>query len=304
VGTGKTHLLEGIYAGLRKAHPDWKVTYITSEDFTNRFVQAMRHDKLAGFRRQFRDCDVLLVDDLHFLATKKATQEEFLHTFDVLLADGRQLVLTCDCHPRLADDFSPELVDRLLGGAVWGLAPPDPDTRLAILRARGRQGDAVAVPDEVLVFLAGQLRGNVRELEGAIQSIRHYSRVTARPIDVPLVREALADLLRHAIRVVQITDVERAVCALLQLDALALRGKSRAWAISHPRMVAMYLGRKHTALSYGDIGTHFGGRNHSTVVAAEKKVRQWLEGNAELSLGERRIRVRELVERAERDLLR
>ena len=303
VGTGKTHLLEGIYAGVRKAHPDWKPTYITSEEFTNRFVQAMRHDKLAGFRRQFRDCDVLLVDDLHFLATKKATQEEFLHTFDALLADGRQLVLTCDCHPRLADDFSPELVDRLLGGAVWGLAPPDADTRLNILRARARQGDG-PVPEGVLAFLAGQLRGNVRELEGAIQSIRHYARVTGRPIDVALVREALADLLRHAVRVVQAADVDRAVCALLQLGAGALQGKGRAWAISHPRMVAMYLARKHTALSYSDIGSHFGGRNHSTVVAAEKKVRQWLASNAELGLGERRVRVRELVERIERDLLR
>jgi chromosomal replication initiator protein len=304
VGTGKTHLLEGIYAGVRKAHPDWKVTYITSEEFTNRFVQAMRHDKLGGFRKQFRDCDVLLVDDLHFLATKKATQEEFLHTFDALLADGRQLVLTCDTHPRLADDFSPELIDRLLGGAVWGLAPPDADTRLAILRNKARQGDGLPIPDGVLTFLAGQLRGNVRELEGSIQSIRHYARVTGRPIDVALVREALADLLRHAVRVVQVTDVDRAVCALLNLGAGTLQGKSRAWAISHPRMVAMFLARKHTTLSYADIGSHFGGRNHSTVVAAEKKVRQWLADNAELALGERRIRVRELVERLERDLLR
>jgi chromosomal replication initiator protein len=304
VGTGKTHLLEGIYAGVRKRHPDWRITYITSEDFTNRFVQAMRHDKLGAFRKQFRDCDVLLVDDLHFLATKKATQEEFLHTFDSLLSDGRQAVLTCDCHPRLADDFSPELVDRLLGGAVWGLAPPDPDTRLAILRARARLGEAMPIPDTVLVFLAGQLRGNVRELEGAIQSIRHYARVTGRPIDVPLVREALADLLRHAVRVVQVADVDRAVCALLHLTPGTLQGKGRAWAISHPRMVAMYLARKHTALSYADIGSHFGGRNHSTVVAAEKKVRQWLADNAELALGERRVRVRELVERLERDLLR
>jgi chromosomal replication initiator protein len=304
VGTGKTHLLEGIYAGVRKAHPDWKVTCITSEEFTNRFVQAMRFDKLGGFRKQFRDCDVLLVDDLHFLATKKATQEEFLHTFDALLADGRQLVLTCDCHPRLADDFSPELADRLLGGAVWALAPPDPDTRLAILRARARQGEGPAIPDEVLVFLAGQLRGNVRELEGAVQSVRHYARVTGRPVDVGLVREALADLLRHAVRVVQVADVDRVVCTLLQMQPGSLQGKSRTWAISHPRMVAMYLARKHTALSYSDIGSHFGGRNHSTVVAAEKKVRGWLAENAELALGQRRIRVRELVERAERDLLR
>jgi chromosomal replication initiator protein len=304
VGTGKTHLLEGIYAGMRRAHPDWKVTYITSEDFTNRFVQAMRLDKLGGFRKQFRECDVLLVDDLHFLATKKATQEEFLHTFDALLADGRQLVLTCDCHPRLGDDFSPELVDRLLGGAVWSLSPPDADTRLEILRSKSRIQAGPAIADEVLRFLAGQLRGNVRELEGAIQSIRHYARVTARPIDVALVREALADLLRHAVRVVHLEDIDRAVCAVLRLEPGTLQGKGRSWVISHPRMVAMLLARKHTASAYSAIGEYFGGRNHSTVVAAEKKVRQWLQDNAELALGERRIRVRELIERVERDLLR
>jgi chromosomal replication initiator protein len=304
VGTGKTHLLEGVYAALRRAHPDWRVSYVTSEEFTNRFVQAMRHGRLAGFRKQFRDCDVLLVDDLHFLATKKATQEEFLHTFDALVADGRQLVLTCDCHPRLADDFAPELIDRLLGGAVWSLTPPDADTRLAILRAKARPGEAGAVPDEALAFLAGQLRGNVRELEGAIHSVRHYSRVTGRPIDVPLVREAVADLLRHAVRVVQLADVDAAVCAALRLEPGTLQGRGRAWAVSHPRMVAMFLARKHTASSYSDVGRHFGGRNHSTVVAAEKKVRAWLAENAELSLGQRRVRVRELVERAERDLLR
>ena len=128
VGTGKTHLLEGIYAGLRRARPDWRVLYVTSEDFTNRFVQAMRLGKLGAFRKQFRECDALLVDDLHFLASKRATQEEFLHTFDALQADGRQVVVTCDCHPRLADVLLPELTDRLLGGALWGLTPPDADT--------------------------------------------------------------------------------------------------------------------------------------------------------------------------------
>jgi chromosomal replication initiator protein len=304
VGTGKTHLLEGIYAGLRRAHPDWRVCYVTTEDFTNRFVQAMRLGKLASFRRHFRDCDALLVDDLHFLATKRATQEEFLHTFDALLADGRQLVLSCDCHPRLADDFTPELTDRLLGGAVWGLAPPDADTRLALLRAKAARPGEAPLPDDVLRHLAGQLRGNVRELEGALHSIRHFSRVTGRPPDIPLVREALADLLRHAVRVVQLPDVDRSVCQALRLEAGALQSRGRAWAVSHPRMVAMYLARKHTAASYSQIGAHFGGRNHSTAVAAEKKARQWLQDDAELALGGRRIRVREVVERAERDLLR
>jgi len=304
VGTGKTHLLEAIYAGLRRSHPDWRVTFITSEDFTNRFVQAMRLGKLGVFRKQFRECDALLLDDLHFLASKRATQEEFLHTFDTLQADGRQMVLTCDCHPRLADDFSPELTDRLLGGAVWSLLPPDADTRLALLRAKAQSGKERPIGDDVLCFLAAQLRGNVRELEGALHSICHFSRVTGRAIDVLLVREALADLLRHAVRVVQVADVDKAVCQVLRMESGALQSRGRAWAVSQPRMVAMFLARKHTSASYSSIGGHFGQRNHSTAVAAEKKVRQWIQEDAELALGERPIRVRELIERVERALLR
>ena len=226
---------------MRRAHPDWRVLYLTSEDFTNRFVQAMRLNKLSGFRKQFRECDALLLDDLHFLASKKATQTEFLHTFDALQADGRQMVLTGDCHPRLADDFTPELTDRLLGGVVWGLTPPDAGTRLAILQNKSMSKGEKPLPDEVLRFLAGQLRGNVRELEGDLQSIRHFSRVAGRPIDIALVREALADLLRHAVRVVQLADIDRVLCGVLRLEAGALQSKGRAWAVSHPRMAAMYL---------------------------------------------------------------
>jgi chromosomal replication initiator protein len=304
VGTGKTHLLEGVYAGLRRARPDWRVLYVTSEDFTNRFVQAMRLGKLGGFRKHFREADALLVDDLHFLARKRATQEEFMHTFDALLADGRQMVLTCDCHPRLADDFAPELTDRLLGGAVWGLTPPDAETRLDILRAKAGQAKGCPLNEEALGFIASQLRGNVRELEGAVHSVRHYAKVTGRKIDVALVREALADLLRHSIRLVKLPDVDGAVCTVLRLETGALQAKDRAWSVSHPRMVAMYLARKHTGASYSDIGGHFGGRNHSTAVAAEKKVREWLKEDAELALGERRLRVKEIVERVERELSR
>jgi chromosomal replication initiator protein len=303
VGTGKTHLLEGIYAGLRRGRPDWRVLYVTAEDFTNRFVQALFHGKLAGFRKHFRDCDALLLDDLHFLARKRASHEEFLHTLDALQADGRQVVVTCDCHPKLADVFLPELTDRLLGGALWGLAPPNAETRLEILRAKAARGEA-ALPEEVLRFLAEQLRGNVRELEGALHGVRHYARVAGRPIDVGLAREALGDLLRHAVRLVQLADVDAAVCRVLRLEKGALQAKQRAWAVSHPRMVAMYLARKHTAASYGDVGQYFGGRNHSTAVAAEKKVRQWLEEKGELALGERRLRVQEVIELVERELLR
>jgi chromosomal replication initiator protein len=304
VGTGKTHLLEGVYAGIRKAHPDWDVRFVTAEEFTNSFLHAMHAGKLGAFRRRFRECDALLVDDLHFLAAKRATAEEFLHTFDALHAENRQLVVTCDCHPRLADEFTPELADRLLGGAVWGLAPPDAETRLAILRSKAlRLGEPVA-PDIVLHHLADKLRGNVRELEGALHTLRHYSRVAGRPIDLAMANEALADLLRHAVRVVQLADIDAALCRVLKLETGALQAKQRAWAVSHPRMLAMYLARKHTAASYSEIGQHYGGRNHSTAVAAEKKVRRWLRDDGVLCLGERSPKVREVVELVERELLR
>jgi chromosomal replication initiator protein len=304
VGTGKTHLLEGVYAGLRKGRPDWRVCFVTAEDFTNRFVQAMRFGKLGAFRKHFRECDALLVDDLHFLASKRATQEEFQHTFDSLQRDGKQLVLTCDCHPRLADDYAPEMADRLLGGAIWGLSPPDAETRLDLLRAKSARAGEAPMSEPVLRYVADRLRGNVRELEGALHSLRHYSLVSGRPVDLDLAREALADLLRHAVRVVQLTDVDAAVGRVLRLEAGALQSKARTWAVSHPRMLAMYLARKHTAASYSEVGQYFGGRNHSTAVAAEKKVRQWVEADGELHLGERSLRVRAVIELAERELLR
>src|SRR5439155_2661680 len=299
VGTGKTHLLEGIFAGLRKQSADARVVYITAEDFTNRFVQAMRATKLAAFRKHFREVDVLLLDDLHFLASKKATQEEFLHTFDALLSEGRQLVVTCDCHPRLTEDFLPELADRLLGGAVWGLQPPDGATRLDLLRSKAAKASTL-IAEDVLRFLSQQLRGNVRELEGALHSLRHYARVTGKPIDTPLAREALGDLLRHAVRVVRLEDVDAAVCQVLRLPQGTLQSKARAWSVSHPRMLAVFLARKLTAASYGEIGQYFGGRNHSTAVAAEKKVREWLHADGTLALSRQTWRVREVIEMAER----
>jgi len=300
-GTGKTHLLEGIYVGLRKRAGDVKVAFASAEDFMNRFVSAMHQGKAGSFRRQFRDCYALLLDDLTFLAGKRATQVEFLHTFDAVVADGHQVVVTCDCHPRLSDDLMPELVDRLLGGAVWGVLPPDPETRLALLRSKAGAAPPL-VPDDVLQFLGGHLRGNVRELEGAIHSLRHFARVTNRPVTVEAAREALGDLLRHAVRVVHVTDVEAAVCATLKLAANALRSKSKAWAVSHARMLAIFLARKHTSASFGEISQYFGNKTHSTAVAAEKRVRAWLTSNQMVKAGDREWKARDLVERVEREL--
>lgn len=299
VGTGKTHLLEGIYCGLRKKYAGQSVRFVTAEDFTNRFVASMKAGKLGGFRRQFRDCDVLLLDNLHFLTRKKATIEEFKHTFDVLTAAGKQIVVTTDCHPRLAEDLHPEVVDRLLGGAVWGLQPPDAKARLEILR--NKAGDKhPSIPDDVLQHLASRLRGNVRELEGAVNNLRHFAKAENKVIDLALTTDALGDLLRHAARTVSLDDIEDAVCKSLRLKTGALQSSSRNWNVSHPRMVAVYLARKHTSASYSEIGKHFGGRNHSTAVAAEKKVRQWVDEDAEVVGGSKPWRVREIVEAAER----
>jgi chromosomal replication initiator protein len=300
-GTGKTHLLEGIYAGLRKRHPDQKVLFVSAEDFMNRFLGSMHHGKQSGFRKQFRECFALLVDDLTFLAGKKATQVEFLHTFDALVADGCQVVVTCDCHPRLTEDLMPELADRLLGGAVWGVLPPDPETRLALLKAKAA-GPGPTIPADVLQYLASHLRGNVRELEGAVHSLRHFARVAGQPVTKDLTREALGELLRHAVRVVRLTDVDAAVCAALKLPAGSLQSKSKAWAVSHARMVAIYLARKRTAAAFAEISMHFGNRTHSTAVAAEKRVRRWLAANAEVKAGDRTWKARDLVDRIEREL--
>ena len=300
VGTGKTHLLEGIAHGLERHHPDWRVLFVTAEEFTNRFVQAMHQHKLPAFRKQFRGCDALLIDDIGFLAKKNATQEELLHTLDSLQSEHRPIALTTDCHPRLADHFLPELVDRLVGGSAWSLNLPDRATRFEILRGKSaRSGDW---PREVHDFLADNLRGNARELEGAVHSIAHLAKATYRRVDVELAREALGDILRHSVRVVHLDDLEQACCEAFGVTRDFLLSKKRHWVSSYPRMLAMYLARKHTQATFSEVGKHFGGRNHSTVVAAEKKVQQWLRDNITLQLGKCIVPVRDMVEKIERML--
>ena len=301
VGTGKTHLLEGIYAGLRKQHPDLRPVLITAEEFTTRFVQACRFDRQSQFRRQFRECSALLLDDLNFLANKPRSQEELMHTVDALIAEGHQVVLTTDCHPKLADELLPELVDRLQAGATWPLQPPDQATRLDILRKKATHGNP-SIPEAILREMAKNIRGNVRELEGAVISVRHYAKVTGRPVDTAMLREALGDLLRHAVRATTIRNVDEAVCAVLRLNVNALQTKGRSWAVSHPRMVAVYLSRKHTTATYGEISKHFAAKTHSTAVASEKKVRAWLEKKESLVIGDRTWDIAELIERIEREL--
>jgi chromosomal replication initiator protein len=267
---------------MRAAHPGLKVVQLTAEAFTNGFLDAMRTNSLGAFRARYRGAAALIVDDVHFLAAKRATQDEFLHTFNALIAEGAPIILATDQHPRTIAKLTDELATRFLGGMVVKLDAPDPATRRAILKnkalARG-----VDVPEPVLAFVAEHLRSSVRELEGALHSLIAHALLTGRRLDLNLARTALRDTIRHTAQAVALKDVERAVCGLFQIDPEHLKSDGRSHAVAHPRMLAMYLARKHTGAAYSEIGRFFGGRNHSTVISAEKKVASWLQ--AELRNG-------------------
>ncbi len=276
VGLGKTHMLEGIATAMRVAHPGTKIVQVTAESFTNGFLDAMRAGSLGGFRSRYRGVEALIVDDVHFLAAKRATQIEFQHTFDALSREGVPIVLASDSHPRQIAKLTDELATRFLGGMVVKIDAPDPPTRRAILKhkslARG-----VDLPESVIAYVAEHLRSSVRELEGALHSLLAHALLTGKRLDMNLAKAALRDTIRHTSQSVALKDVERAVCALFHIDPEALKSQGRAHAVAHPRMLAMYLARKHAGAAYSEIGRFFGGRNHSTVISAEKKVLGWLK---------------------------
>jgi chromosomal replication initiator protein len=300
-GIGKTHLLEAICVEFGKTLGEASVLCLSAEEFTNQFLHAVHEQRMAGFRRQFRELHALCIDDVHFLAKKKGTQEELLHTFEALRRMGRPVALTAAVHPAQLADFLPELRDRLLGGGVWDIEPPDVDTRRKLLRAKSARLD-LPLPEDVLEYLAGGLRGNVRELEGALHHLHQQARVHRRPVTLELARAATGHLIRGAARPVALGDIELALEKALHLDPRQLRKRSRSRGVSHPRMLAIFLARKHTAASYAEISQHFGSANHTTALAAEKKVRQWLETDASLVLDGRPAPVKDLLERIEREL--
>jgi chromosomal replication initiator protein len=278
VGLGKTHLLEGVSHAFRSLRPGARLVHVTAEAFTNGFLDALRGTKLPSFRANFRKAEALVVDDAHFLAAKRATQDEFLHTFNALIADGVPIILAADQHPRMIARLTDELATRFLGGMVVKLDTPDPSTRKAILKAKAI-ARGVDVPDAVIAYVAENLRASVRELEGALHSLIAHAVLTGRRLDLNLAKAALRDTIRHTATAVALKDVERAVCQLFSVDAETLKSDGRARALSYPRMLAMYLARKHTGCAYSEIGRFFGGRNHSTVISAEKKVLAWLKAD-------------------------
>jgi chromosomal replication initiator protein len=283
VGLGKTHLLEGTALALKQAHPSLHIVLLTAEAFTNGFLEAMRTGTLSGFRSRHRGVGGLLVDDVHFLAAKRATQDEFLHTFNALVDKGAPIVLASDQHPRLISRLSDELVTRFLGGMVVKIESPDLATRRGIIRARA-EARGVNVPETVVAYIAEHLRASIRELEGALHTVIAQAVLTGKRLDLNLAKTALRDTIRHTAAAIALRDIERAVCQLFQISAESLKTDSRTRALAYPRMMAMYLARKHTGAAYSEIGRYFGGRNHSTVISGEKKVQGWLRAEERSAL--------------------
>jgi chromosomal replication initiator protein len=303
-GVGKTHLLEGLYTALRQQTPDGPaILYLSAEDFTNRFLGSLNGNQMNAFRKQFRDAGALLVDKIQFLAGKKSSQEEFLHTLDTLGRLGRPVVVTSDKHPKCFAETMPQLADRLIGGGCWPMDLPDKITRLNMLQAKSEQAK-LPMPRDVMQYLADRMRGNVRELEGILHTVRHYAQVNQQQVTLEVVREAIAGQFPEQGKMTTLPQLEQLVCKQLGLEPSRLHENTRARAVSYPRMLVMYLARQLAGASYNEIARHYGAKSHTTAIAAERKVAKMLADDAPLFANIDRCPVREIIEAVERELYR
>jgi len=284
---GKTHLVEAICRAMRQAKPGASAVYLTAEQFTTGFLQALRGSGLPSFRQKYRGVSVLVIDDLQFFCGKNArcTQLELLYTIDSFLRERRQIVFTSDRPPAELAELGREMCTRLEGGMVCRIDPPEYETRLGILRQMAIRFE-VRLPDDVLALLASRLTAHARELSGAVCRLRAASQAMGRPIDLAMAEEALADLIRPGARLVRLPDIAKAVCETFGLEPRSLQSGRKAKSVSYPRMLAMWLARKHTRAALSEIGQYFGRRSHSTVISAQKRVDAWLAQNAPVELGE------------------
>jgi chromosomal replication initiator protein len=301
-GLGKTHLLQGLCRRFIELHPTKRWMYLTGEEFTNEFLTALRNNKLDAFRRKMRDLDLLVIDDVHFLGGKKATQEEFLHTFNAIEAMGRQVVMASDNHPKLIEEFGESLINRFVSGMVVRIDPPNYATRCEILRALSLRS-GMALSEEVTAWIARRVTQNVRELEGAIIRIGAHVRLSCRDADVSTAQEALGDLDRQLVAPVKPENILQAVCDYFGLEHKDLMSGRRQRTISLARSVAMFLVRKTAKLSFPEIGSRMGKRNHSTVISACRRIERAVNRNEPLvwtsSVGERTEEAAELIQRLE-----
>jgi len=277
-GLGKTHLMQAIGQEILRRQPASRVVYLTCEKFTNEFIDSVRRGDLDKFRRRYRSTDVLLIDDVQFLAGKERSQEEFFHTFNTLLDGRNQVVLTCDRPACEIKNLEPRLVSRFECGLTVELQPPQMETRLAILRKKSLDWK-VRVDESVLIFLAEKIRTNVRRLEGALMRVATFASLAGESVTVDKVEHLLRDLLREeASRQISIDSIQKAVAEHFDVRLADMTSRRRPASIAFPRQVAMYLSRTLTKGSLMEIGEAFGGRDHGTVIHAVKKVGEKIDG--------------------------
>ncbi|MCB5935497.1 chromosomal replication initiator protein DnaA [Caldibacillus thermoamylovorans] len=272
VGLGKTHLMHAIGHYVLEHNPMAKVVYLTSEKFTNEFINSIRDNRPDDFRNKYRSVDILLIDDIQFLAGKESTQEEFFHTFNTLHEENKQIIISSDRPPREI----PTLEDRLRSRFEWGLitdiTPPDLETRIAILRKKAK-ADGLDIPNEVMLYIANQIDSNIRELEGALIRVVAYSSLENKDINADLAAEALKSIIPSSKpRVITIQDIQRVVGEQFGVKLEDFSAKKRTKSIAFPRQIAMYLSRELTDFSLPKIGEEFGGRDHTTVIHAHEKI--------------------------------
>ena len=301
-GLGKTHLLQGLCKRFIELHPTKRWMYLTGEEFTNEFLTALRTNKLDAFRRKVRDLDLLVIDDVHFIAGKKATQEEFLHTFNSIEAMGRQVVMASDEHPKMIEEFGESLVNRFVSGMVVRIDPPNYATRCEILRALTHR-NGLPLSEEVIAWIARRVTQNVRELEGAVTRIGAHVKLTGSAPDVATAQAALGDLDRQLVAPVKPESILQSVCDYFGLEHKDLMSGRRQRTISLARSVAMFLVRKTAKLSFPEIGMRMGKRNHSTVISACRRIERAVQKNESLAwtsaVGERQEEATELIQRLE-----
>ena len=300
-GTGKTHLLEGICGHFRGLHPRSSAVYLSAEQFTTTFLQSLHGTGLPGFRRTCRTADLLAIDDLQFFVGKKATIVELQQTIDAVQRQGRQLVFACDREPEALADLGPDLLVRLSGGMTARLLPPDEEVRRGIVESiAARRG--LAIPADVVHYVAARMTRHTRELAGAVNRLEATSHMLGLPITLAMAEEALADLVRSSGRSVRLADIERAVCAAFGIEAGALKSAQRGKKVNHPRMLAMFLARKHTPAPLTEIGSYFGRRSHSTVISAQKAVDEWVAKQSRIVLADAEWNAADAIRRVEETL--
>ncbi len=280
VGLGKTHLMQAV-GNLMVERGARKVQYLHSEKFVREMVQSLRNGTQDNFKKHYRGLDALLVDDIQFFANKVQTQEEFFHTFNALLENGQQIILTSDRYPQEIDGVEERLKSRFGWGLTVAIEPPELETRVAILNAKAEQY-GYALSEEVSFFIANRIASNVRELEGALRRVAANSQFTGKPITIDFVKDALKDLLAVRDRLVTVQNIQKTVCDYYQVRNSDLLSKKRNRSIARPRQVAMYLSKKLTRHSLPEIGEAFGGRDHTTVLHAFKKVTELAQSDTRI----------------------